>query len=255
MHLCSKINIRFIFIYNNRRIRFGMSESDRTKITPSISSEKTFELHRRSFHSTMYDSTKKMINDVTNNIKHNIKNILPDDKLKKTNTTNTIDATNVISTTDIKDISKIPLDLGIRDFDQYFSQFPDSVDLEDVKIEEIKVSESETYLDSTIVPNKQLDQLLQDVTNIKEISMDMAGMLDVQNKKLQKIDDHTTSASIHIEEGSKELDKATKYRNDGVINMAGVTGGAIVGSLFGPIGAATGALVGFVSSVAVNKLR
>jgi hypothetical protein len=265
-----------------------MNESDNKKNLTSLhvtmydstgSYLRSTESYLRSTESYLR-STKKIISDVTNNVKNNIKNnikkgvgiILPNDKLKIINTTDTTNTTNT-STTDINN-SKTPLNLGIENTDQFFSVYGYDMDLdydstasnpcgsnlmilEDVKIEEIKMNESDRYLESnvTMVPNEQLDQLLQDVTDIKEISMDMASMLDVQNKNLQKIDDNTTSASIYIDEGSKELEKASKYRNDGVINVASVSSGAIVGSLFGPLGAAVGAFVGLISSTAINNLR
>jgi len=130
-----------------------------------------------------------------------------------------------------------------------------TLDLDLNEMKEIKHDVSVSNDNVTIVPNEQLDQLLQDITDIKEMSKDMSGILDGQNISLQKIEENVDNAIVHLDEGSKNLDQALKNRNDGFINVAGVGGGALIGSIFGPVGAATGMAIGLISSLTINKVR
>lgn len=107
----------------------------------------------------------------------------------------------------------------------------------------------------TYVTNRELDSLLSDVKDLKYIQQDMAMILDNQSLKLEQIDKSVDNTVHNIKRGNKELDKALKYKNDGIINVVGVTTGALCGSFFGPPGAVVGAGVGLVATITINAIR
>jgi hypothetical protein len=100
------------------------------------------------------------------------------------------------------------------------------------------------------IKDEQLDQILKDICEIKEISKDMGELLTEQNESLNKIEKNIDKAEINIVKSDKELNKAAKYKNDDIINVLSVTTGSVIGSIFGPPGALAGA--GLATSLSIN---
>lgn len=103
--------------------------------------------------------------------------------------------------------------------------------------------------------DEQLDNILKDVKEIKEISIDMSDILLKQDNSLNTIELNTDNTNNNMKKADNEINKAIKYKKDGQINVVGVTTGAIVGSFFGPIGATVGAGIGLIGSATVNLIR
>jgi hypothetical protein len=98
----------------------------------------------------------------------------------------------------------------------------------------------------------RLDQIINDVNDIRDISTDMAYMLYRQGDQLCEIDNNVEQTSIDLKLSDEELKKAIRSKNNMEAHLVSCTTGAIIGSIFGPIGASVGAVVGFASSTAFN---
>lgn len=122
-----------------------------------------------------------------------------------------------------------------------------------IEIEEVQLHDSS--IGTIQVSDKEFDQLLRDVQDIKEMSIDMADILGDQQTNIDKIEENIDNADTHLKQSNKELQQALKYKKDGIHNVLGVTAGAIAGSFLGPIGAAGGALVGLSSTALYNHIR
>jgi tetrahydromethanopterin S-methyltransferase subunit B len=109
--------------------------------------------------------------------------------------------------------------------------------------------------DAILVSNVELDALLQDVRDIKEINIAIGEMLDTQDEHIEKIDSNIESTMNNLNKSEKELNTALKYKRDGIVNVVGTASGAVVGSVFGPIGSIIGAAVGLGSAVVINIVR
>lgn len=102
---------------------------------------------------------------------------------------------------------------------------------------------------------QELEQVLQTVQDIKDISLDMAELLTLQDHQFDTLESNIDNTEQTMKEADKEINKAIKYKKDGRNNVIGVTTGAIAGSFFGPIGAASGAAIGLVGTSVYNFLR
>lgn len=102
---------------------------------------------------------------------------------------------------------------------------------------------------------QELEQVLQTVQDIKDIGLDMAELLTLQDHQFDTLESNIDNTEQTIKEADKEINKAIKYKKDGRNNVIGVTTGAIAGSFFGPIGAASGAAIGLVGTSVYNFLR
>lgn len=122
------------------------------------------------------------------------------------------------------------------------------------QIEEVPLHDSPSE-STTQVSEKELDQLLRDVRDIKDMSVDMADMLGTQKVNLDKIEQNIDSTDANLKYSDRELQQAIKYKKDGMNNVLGATTGAIAGSFFGPIGAVGGAIVGLSSTALYNHVR
>ncbi|VBB17642.1 putative T-snare protein [Yasminevirus sp. GU-2018] len=124
----------------------------------------------------------------------------------------------------------------------------DSPLFEELVVQEINV-------DTTTVPTQELDDLIRDVRDVKEMSREIGKMLDVQQESIEKIEVNTEKTTDNLVKSEKELNMALKYKNDGIINVVGATGGALIGSIFGPPGALVGAVGGLATSLVINIVR
>lgn len=106
-----------------------------------------------------------------------------------------------------------------------------------------------------LVANRELDSILQNIDDIKEINEAIGNMLDNQTDTIKKIDNNVDETDNNIIKSEKELKLAMRYKNDGIINVVGVTGGALTGSIFGPAGAVVGATIGLSSALIINVVR
>lgn len=102
---------------------------------------------------------------------------------------------------------------------------------------------------------QELEQVLQTVQDIKDISLDMAELLTVQDYQFDTLESNIDNTEQTMKDADKEINKSIKYKKDGRNNVIGVTTGAIAGSFFGPIGVASGAAIGFVGTSVYNFLR
>lgn len=106
-----------------------------------------------------------------------------------------------------------------------------------------------------LVANRELDSILQNIDDIKEINEAIGNMLDNQTDTIKKIDNNVDETDNNIIKSEKELKLAMRYKNDGIINVVGVTSGALTGSIFGPVGAVVGATIGLSSALIINVVR
>jgi hypothetical protein len=102
---------------------------------------------------------------------------------------------------------------------------------------------------------QQLDQILKDLVAIKNISRDMAMILDVQSTQLSAIESNVENTHHTIHAADLEIKKAIQYKNNAQHHMIGMTTGAITGSFFGPVGAIIGAGIGLSSSTLYNLIK
>lgn len=109
--------------------------------------------------------------------------------------------------------------------------------------------------DITIVSKRDLDNILQDVNDIKYMSDKMGDMLNIQTESINKIEQNVEDTSDNLIKSEKELDKAKRYKINGIVNVAGVMTGSITGSVFGPIGSVIGAGIGLGSAIVINLIR
>lgn len=121
------------------------------------------------------------------------------------------------------------------------------------QIEEISLFDNHDKI--TQVSEKDLNQLLRDVKDIKEMCSDMTDLLETHVKSLDHIEQNIDSTFTNIVSSDQKIHKAIKYKRNGMINVLGVTTGALSGSFFGPIGAVSGALVGLGSTIIYNHVR
>lgn len=94
----------------------------------------------------------------------------------------------------------------------------------------------------------ELSRVLDDVRDIKEISLNMSHMLIEQGENLDTVENNLDKADNSMKKADKEIDKASKYKKDGRVRLVGGTTGAIAGSFFGPIGSLIGAGIGVVGT-------
>lgn len=130
-------------------------------------------------------------------------------------------------------------------------QLDQSIKKDDIKVYDL----CELYDDVTFVSKNDLDCILQDLNDIKEISAEMGSMLNVQSESIQKIEHNIDETSDNLMKSEKELDKAKRYKVNGIVNLVGGAGGAITGSIFGPIGSVIGAGIGLGSAIVFNFIR
>lgn len=120
-----------------------------------------------------------------------------------------------------------------------------------ISIEEVK----EDFEHHTLVSNEDLDELISNLKDLKEMSKTIHDMITEQDEGITTIEKNVESAESNLIKSEKELNIALKYKKDGIVNVVGVAGGAVAGSFFGPIGALAGAGVGLLTTLSVNVIR
>ncbi|XP_061852018.1 syntaxin-17 [Colius striatus] len=80
------------------------------------------------------------------------------------------------------------------------------------------------------------ETLEQDLIHLSQLVTDFAVLVSSQQEKIDRIEDHVNSAAVNVEEGTKNLGKAAKYKL-AALPVAGAVIGGVVG---GPIGLLAG---------------
>jgi hypothetical protein len=212
------------------------------------------ESDKKKILTVLYDSTSKVTDKLTDKLKKSVKQIgdviILKEKKKKETKKHDINGTFVGSESAVISNEGVDLEEYTEAKELMLKEINDG---DDIEIEELEIDLVRS--DMVLVPGEKIDELLQDVTIIKEMSKDISCMLEVQGENLEKIEKNISNASSSLDAGNKELDIASKSKNDGIINIIGVSGCSIAGSVFGPPGAAAGAFIGLVLTTAINKLR
>lgn len=96
------------------------------------------------------------------------------------------------------------------------------------------------------IEEEELNRLARDMSEIKEITMTLSTMIGEQNEQLDKVEENIEESTVTVVKAGGEVEKALKNKKSGYKMGFGATSGAVVGSFFGPLGALTGAGVGFI---------
>ncbi|XP_073534516.1 syntaxin-17 isoform X2 [Phyllobates terribilis] len=130
-------------------------------------------------------------------------------------------------------------------------------------------SNSEIKIDAKFIeiqdPNalESWNTLEKDLLDLNEIINEFSQMVHTQQEKIDSIEDHVNTAAVNVEEGTKNLGKALKYKLS-LLPAAGALIGGIVG---GPIGlmagfkvagiatAIGGGLLGFTGGTVLQKKK
>uniref|UniRef100_A0A8C8RJ57 Syntaxin-17 n=1 Tax=Pelusios castaneus TaxID=367368 RepID=A0A8C8RJ57_9SAUR len=80
------------------------------------------------------------------------------------------------------------------------------------------------------------DTLEEDLIQLSQLVTDFSLLVNTQQEKIDRIEDHVNSAAVNVEEGTKNLGKAAKYKL-AALPVAGALIGGVVG---GPIGLLAG---------------
>ncbi|XP_067425927.1 syntaxin-17 [Emydura macquarii macquarii] len=80
------------------------------------------------------------------------------------------------------------------------------------------------------------DTLEEDLIQLSQLVTDFSLLVNSQQEKIDRIEDHVNSAAVNVEEGTKNLGKAAKYKL-AALPVAGALIGGVVG---GPIGLLAG---------------
>uniref|UniRef100_A0A8C0HFL5 Syntaxin-17 n=1 Tax=Chelonoidis abingdonii TaxID=106734 RepID=A0A8C0HFL5_CHEAB len=80
------------------------------------------------------------------------------------------------------------------------------------------------------------ETLEEDLIQLSELVTDFSLLVNSQQEKIDRIEDHVNSAAVNVEEGTKNLGKAAKYKL-AALPVAGALIGGVVG---GPIGLLAG---------------
>ena len=101
-----------------------------------------------------------------------------------------------------------------------------------------------------IIEEKELAHLITEITEIKEISKAMNELLSDQTNQLGDVTNNIDKTDISIEKATSDLNEIKKNKNSGMLITISIVTGALIGSIFGPIG--TG--IGIVAGVTTTKL-
>ncbi|KAM6088181.1 Syntaxin-17 [Chlamydotis macqueenii] len=80
------------------------------------------------------------------------------------------------------------------------------------------------------------ETLEEDLIQLSQLVTDFSLLVNAQQEKIDRIEDHVNSAAVNVEEGTKNLGKAAKYKL-AALPVAGAVIGGVVG---GPIGLLAG---------------
>ncbi len=85
--------------------------------------------------------------------------------------------------------------------------------------------------------NASINDISRDLTDLKEISINMSDLIECQGNDMNEIENNTTDADDNTETGVIELKKAKRYAKILKSKKFWIVGGAVVGgSLFGGVG-------------------
>lgn len=128
----------------------------------------------------------------------------------------------------------------------------------------LKNRSSENQIDSELIQidvdndnniESEFDNLLSDVKCIKEIAQDILKLVEEQNCIINSIDDNINNIDMNVKSSNNEIKTALRVNNNNSINTIGATTGAIIGSFFGPVGAMSGATIGFMATSIYNVFK
>ncbi|KAM5157797.1 syntaxin-17 isoform 1-T3 [Mantella aurantiaca] len=117
-------------------------------------------------------------------------------------------------------------------------------------IEDICVNNSESQIDAQLlqiqdqIASESWNSLEKDLLDLNEMVNEFSHLVHTQQEKIDSIEDHVNTAAVNVEEGTKNLGKALKYKL-AVLPAAGALIGGIVG---GPIGLLAGFKVAGVAA-------
>jgi len=100
----------------------------------------------------------------------------------------------------------------------------------------------------------KMNKIIEDLNEIKNLSIEVASLIDKQNESLEHIEDHVDRTNNNINKANKELEIAKDYNNNNKMIYIGAMTGTITGSIFGPVGALSGTLIGGVIGLLTSKI-
>ncbi|XP_043945314.1 syntaxin-17 isoform X1 [Protopterus annectens] len=108
---------------------------------------------------------------------------------------------------------------------------------------------SQVHLPLPLIPQDEdaaesWDCLEEDLIGLSSLVHEFSQMVHSQQEKIDSIEDHVSTAAVNVEEGTKNLGKASKYKL-AVLPVAGALIGGVVG---GPIGLLAGFKVAGVAA-------
>ncbi|XP_018424348.1 PREDICTED: syntaxin-17 [Nanorana parkeri] len=112
------------------------------------------------------------------------------------------------------------------------------------------VKDSESHVDAQFlqiqdqIASESWNSLEKDLLDLNEMVNEFSHLVHTQQEKIDSIEDHVNTAAVNVEEGTKNLGKALKYKLS-VLPAAGALIGGIVG---GPIGLLAGFKVAGVAA-------
>ncbi|NWU90226.1 STX17 protein, partial [Upupa epops] len=89
------------------------------------------------------------------------------------------------------------------------------------------------------------DTLEEDLIQLSQLVTEFSVLVGSQQEKIDRIEDHVNSAAVNVEEGTKNLGKAAKYKL-AALPVAGAVIGGVVG---GPIGLLAGLKVAGIAAL------
>jgi t-SNARE complex subunit (syntaxin) len=107
--------------------------------------------------------------------------------------------------------------------------------------------------DEIVCSKDEMDQIYRDVTEIKEITLELGRVIAIQNEQFDRVATNIDTTEIRMEKAGKELDKALSYQKSNVkrkiaVSAIGATAGAVLlTGVGGPVAIAIGVSKGIMA--------